>query len=187
MLSGLELLEDNPGDQEISQLIQTSAEESARRLSFFRLAMGHGVTRSFSTLERVKEPLEKSINPSKISIEWQLTDTAFASSDVSMASRLLAALALCMVEAMPLGGSLSIAATNNLLTITGESRRITLPDEVKTTLLEGSSTDDLSPRAMPAFIAWLAAGELGIKTEVAGDDSRVVFTAAAAQDLANSG
>ncbi|MET1755581.1 histidine phosphotransferase family protein [Novosphingobium sp. RD2P27] len=178
--NGLELLADEK-DPEMRQrcfeLLEQSARISADKLKFFRLAFG--AAGGFGELVPVNEArvlVDALIaNNPRISVEWALGSDAMP----KPAIKTLLNFALIGIEALPRGGTLSLAAElrdgASEIVVRSEGPRIAFDREIGRALEGAMSPTELSSRTAPAaMLAQLAETVGGHLQFVLSDEALVL-------------
>lgn len=166
-LSGLELLEENQdgtAHQEIIDLIRLSSTECSRRLTLLRFCFGAGASSSVTCLNDIESTLKKSLDFAKYSYQLDLLDNYLAGhTHLKTWAQILANIFSIGIESMPYGGEINISSQNSddpQIKIVLKSRLITLHDEVKLILQNGTELDELNPRTIQAYLVWTLSQKL---------------------------
>jgi histidine phosphotransferase ChpT len=183
--NGIELLSDGDmsGDPEVTGLIAVSARQAARRLQWFRVAFGSGGSLPASSIFAETRRLASGLfDDGRVSLDWAQPDAATESAATRMAAKLALNLSLAALECLPRGGTVQvrIAALPSGLTIKvaaiGASAR--LPDDMQTALRAGVGVSELTPKAVPIYLAARLAeqGNTRLGVQMAAAD-RIEFAA----------
>jgi len=175
--NGVEVLaeEDDPEMQKQAlELLAHSADLAAHRLKFYRLAFGAaggaGVEISLGEARQVAADF---LADGRVDLDWPDAAVAISGLDKTAVKTLLN-LILLGAEAMPRGGTLSVAVEADpaaRLTVHGRGAGARLGDAQAVALRTGEGPDDLQPKASPALlVARLVANVNGALAYEHGDD-----------------
>ena len=114
--AGVELIKDDGGllDGEAMSLVDASAGQSVRKLSFFRVLFGSGGgSDGVVSLSALRDLCQNYIEGSKVSLDWSdevsLVTTATTDGNIEITTgKVLLGLVLMGVESLPRGGSVSV-------------------------------------------------------------------------------
>jgi histidine phosphotransferase ChpT len=180
--NGIELLADetNPDMREkCLALLADSAEASANKLKFFRLAFGAagGFGEEIDTHE-AQAALEGLFGDGKIELGWVVSDDKLPKGAV----KLLLNLALLAGDALVRGGRLDVGAETRdgviEIAVRGEGPRILLDPVLRETLATGGSGGRVEPRAAGAWLAHALAAEAGGSIQISDPTSDVLMIGA---------
>lgn len=154
--NGIEILTDETDPEMRSQCIQLladSAQQTANRLKFFRLAFGGGGSFADQVdVREAKSALHGMFPADKLQIEWLIGPSVLPKTAV----KVMLNLALIAGDALLRGGVLHIAAeqygTAIEIAIRAEGPRLLLGDDLRQALTGSASESDITPRAAPAFL-----------------------------------
>ncbi|MDH5189205.1 MAG: histidine phosphotransferase family protein [Rhodospirillaceae bacterium] len=172
--AGVELIKDDATtiDQEAMSLIDASANQSVRKLSFFRIVFGSGggVNGSISLTE-LHDLARNFVEGSKITISWpEQTDIERVDLDDGKA---LLGLILIAVDGLPRGGVISASVHNTEdgvgFAVVAKGERASLAPEINAALNPNISIDDLSPRTVHAYFTNIFVKYLGGEMEYIGE------------------
>jgi len=164
--NGLELLTDEPDEAmraRVFELLAESARTSANKLKFFRLAFG--AAGGFGDLVDSRE--------AKIAIEGLLADNkridfnwiVEAEQLPKAAIKVVLNLVLVASEALARGGTLAVGGEEHdgrvEIVVQIEGQRIVLDPEMRTTLIDGTSTDGVTPRTAACYLIHQIVREAG--------------------------
>ena len=181
--NGVELLADEQ-DPEMRErcleLLADSAQASANKLKFFRLAFGAGG--GFGELVDTREAraaIEGIYGPEKrIELGWMVAEERLPKGAV----KLLLNLAMLAGDALVRGGRLDIGAEQGAsqleIVIRAEGPRILLDPGLREVMLNGSATM-LEPRAAGAWLAHRLASDAGGSIQLSGVEEPVLLIGAA--------
>jgi histidine phosphotransferase ChpT len=151
--NGIELLADEH-DPEMRarclELLAESAQTSATKLKFFRLAFGAagGFDDEIDTRE-AKTAIEGLVGTQgRVTLNWMVEQATMSKPSI----KILLNLALIAADALVRGGTLLVGAENNEIVVRAEGERLVLDPELKTALLGKTSEDALTPRAAAAWL-----------------------------------
>ena len=155
--NGLELLADetDPAMRErCMELLAESARTSAAKLKFFRLAFGAagGFGESVDSRE-AQVAIEGLFGEAKrLTVNWMVEEPFLPKTAI----KVLLNLAMIAGDALVRGGTLDIGGEMNEGTVEivmkAEGPRITLDEELRSTLVDGKAGDAVTPRAAAAFL-----------------------------------
>lgn len=183
--TGLELLETTPAEaqQEIIDLLQQSAIQASKRLTYYRYAFGQGALKQVSTFSDLEKILRDFIENDKIKLQWDANLLSSFDGQESLLlswSRTIINLMICAVEALPFGGTISMELApegSKTLHLKLDSSRIAIPAPVLKTLQGLSTEEDLSPQTVPAFLATQLAESEGLEIRVKeSNETRILCT-----------
>jgi histidine phosphotransferase ChpT len=180
--NGIELLADETDPdmrEKCLALLADSAEASANKLKFFRLAFGAagGFGEEIDTHE-AQAALEGLFGDGKIELGWVVSDDKLPKGAV----KLLLNLALLAGDALVRGGRLDVGAENRdgqiEIAVRGEGPRILLDPVLRETLATGGSEGTVEPRAAGAWLAHALAAEAGGSIQLSDPSSEVLMIGA---------
>ena len=181
--AGIELIKDNAAalDQEAMSLVDASAGQSVRKLSFFRIVFGSGGGADGSiSLAELCDLSQNYLDGGKVSLDWpDHTDAARLDIDEG---RVLLGIILMAADALPRGGSISVGihhpdgAVGFAVVATGE--RASLSPEVEAAMRPDVSTEELSARTVHAHFTNLLVGYLGGELECSRETAGEIRLAA---------
>src|SRR5258708_6369302 len=170
--NGVELLTegDATGDAEVTGLIAVSARQAARRLQWFRVAFGTGSSLPAASIFAETRRLASGLfDDGRVSLDWAPPDAAAEAAATRIGAKLALNLSLAALECLPRGGivQVRVAATDKLtiqINAIGPSARI--PDDLQAALRSGVSLSDLTPKAVPIYLAARLADQSGTRIAV---------------------
>ncbi|MFN4087651.1 MAG: histidine phosphotransferase family protein [Alphaproteobacteria bacterium] len=175
--NGIELLEDfDPSTAEdVLPLLQTSARQAWRRLDFFRLAFGAAGGRETWPMAELGRYAVGWFEGGKVILAWP-DDAAVGTLEIAaVQAKLLLHLALIAGEALPRGGTVTVAppagGSGDLLALRAEGRGAALHPRVEAVL--AGEDEDLDARSIPAHLALLLARSAGLALVVDRGTDRV--------------
>ncbi|MDF2496261.1 histidine phosphotransferase family protein [Sphingomonas sp.] len=155
--NGLELLADETDPkmrERCMELMAESARTSAAKLKFFRLAFGAagGFGEAVDTRE-AQQAIEGLFGETKrLKVNWLVEEPMLPKAAI----KVLLNMAMIAGDTLVRGGSLDIGSESGdtaiEIVMKAEGPRITLDDELRTTLVDGRSSDAVTPRAAAAFL-----------------------------------
>lgn len=167
--NGLELLAETSGggmDDEVVDLIQHSAGESARRLKFFRAAFG--LSRGSSGVAGVddaKKLVEGLFEGGKVELDWFEGPLPVEPASGESLPQLLLNLTLCASECLPRGGRVAVRFVDQdgalAMRVVASGVSIKVTDEVRHGLSGRGDIDDLDPRSVQPYFAGRLAEAMG--------------------------
>jgi histidine phosphotransferase ChpT len=179
--NGVELLADDGGraDPEVVQLIASSARSASRRLQYFRTAFGSGnalsETRSLGDARALAVAL---LEDGKVRLDWPVPGPEIEAAGGRKVAKLLLNLILVASEALPRGGTIRIApdlgAAGLRLELLADGTQARLPEEHRQAFSPAGQGGP-SARAIPAWIARLAADSVDARIETEEGDNLVRF------------
>jgi len=181
--AGVELINDNVAaiDLEAMALIDASANQSVRKLSFFRVVFGAGggVDGSISP-DELHDLARNFVEGSKITISWP------EHSDIGRLTlnegKVLLGLILIAFDALPRGGVISPSVHNpegaTGFAVVAKGERAALAPEVRAALDPNINIDDLSPRTVHAYFTNMFVKHLGGEMECTGETPDEIHLAA---------
>ncbi len=164
LANGVEILneDDDPEMREqVLAFLGQSAEQSAARLQFFRLAFGGaaGLGREVDP-EEGRKALAALLQDGKVALEWTCTTARVDKTLLKLALNL----ALVAAEGLVRGGTLSAhidpADREQPLAIAAQGDRFLLSEEAHAALAGRLAEEALEPRTAPAYLAGLLASEI---------------------------
>lgn len=165
--NGVELLRaDGAGDPEVVGLIENSARSASRRLQLFRIAFGTGnALPATGRVAEIRRLAAGYLEGGRIELDWPNPDATTEAAAGRSGVKLSLMLLLVAVEALPRGGMLKVKvaapAGRFIVTITAAGAQARLPEEIQSAL--EARAGDLTPKAMPAYLAATLAGTVGAK------------------------
>jgi histidine phosphotransferase ChpT len=180
--NGIELLADETDPdmrEKCLALLADSAEASANKLKFFRLAFGAagGFGEEIDTHE-AQGALEGLFGDGKVELGWVVSDDKLPKGAV----KLLLNLALLAGDALVRGGRLDVGAETRdgqiEIAVRGEGPRILLDPVLRETLATGGSGGTVEPRAAGAWLAHALAAEAGGSIQLSDPSSEVLMIGA---------
>ena len=177
--NGIELLADEH-DPEMRkrclELLSESAEVSAAKLKFFRLAFGAagGFDDEIDTRE-AKNAIEGLVgSQGRVALNWMVPDETMAKAKV----KVLLNLSLIASDALVRGGNLAVGAENDEIVIRAEGDRLVLDPELKATLLGKTTSDALTPRTAAAWLVHTLVRQGGGEVQVSEPEDTILMLGA---------
>ncbi|MBC2777664.1 histidine phosphotransferase family protein [Parasphingopyxis marina] len=174
--NGIELMADEH-DPEMRarclELLAESAQTSAAKLKFFRLAFGAagGFDDEIDTRE-AKTAIEGLIGTQgRVSLNWMVDQATMPKSQI----KILLNLALIAADALVRGGTLLVGAEGNEIVVRAEGERLVLDPELKTALLGKTGEDALTPRAAAAWLVHVLVTEGGGEVQVSEPEEHMLL------------
>ncbi len=130
--NGVEMLKEEGSDAGAIELLEFSAAETVRRLEFFRLAFGAaGGLGVRQPLDEARAKTHAFFEGRRVRIEWPTGAIADAPQPVV---KLILNLVLLGAEALPKGGTVTVAVGDRLLAVIAAGSAAALTDEKKSAL-----------------------------------------------------
>lgn len=172
--NGLELLAESSGggmDDEVVDLIQLSAGESARRLKFFRAAFGLSRASSGVTgVDDAKRLMEGLFEGGKVELDWFEGPLPAEPASGEILSQLLLNLVLCASECLPRGGRVAVRFARQddalAMRVAANGVSIKVTDEMRRGLSGVENIDDLDPRSVQPYLAGRLAAAMGTSLDL---------------------
>ena len=176
--NGIEMLREESGkggvDAGALDLLEFSARETLRRLEFFRLAFGAaGGLGSRQPLDEARAKVTAFFEGRKVKVDWPRGTAADAPQPVV---KLTLSLVMTCAEALPRGGTVSVALEDRRVEVTAAGQGATLAEEKK--VAPSGDAAALNARLVQPYYAGALARSLGSAIVTAATSDRVVLTAA---------
>ncbi len=179
--NGVELIEEGDGGEatgDALDLVADSARAAARRLALFRLALGAGAGGGVLPIPATREALEGWFAGGRIQFIWRPVLVAPPPGLLKLA--LLSA--LIAEEALPRGGSLSLAGGDGGLELVAAGTGCGLRDEALRVLRWGVPEAELTPRGILMHAALVIARFYDLVFMPGGGDAEGKLTIAVRQE-----
>jgi histidine phosphotransferase ChpT len=178
MNNGLELLADETDPEmreRCMELLAESAQTTANRLKFYRLAFGSagGFADQVDTNE-ARAVIEGLHVSGKVQLGWMVDAPTLS----KPAIKTLLNLALIAGDALVRGGQLDIGAEGGEVVIRAEGPRVVLDPELRNALLGHADPDLVSPRAAAAWLVHILVSENGGSVQVSQPEDGVMMIGA---------
>lgn len=177
--NGIELLADETDPEmraRCMELLAESAQTTANRLKFYRLAFG--AAGGFGELVDTREARAAIEGlyaaAGKVRLGWMVEADALPKTSL----KILLNLALIAGDALVRGGQLDIAAEGGELVIRAEGPRIALDAELRNALLGEADPDLLSPRAAAAWLVHIYASDHGGSVQLSQPEEGILMIGA---------
>jgi histidine phosphotransferase ChpT len=176
--NGIELLADetDPAMRErCMELLAESAQTTANRLKFYRLAFGSagGFGEHVDTRE-ARAAIEGLHGSGKVRLGWMVDAPTLS----KPAIKTLLNLALIAGDALVRGGQLDIGAEGGEVVIRAEGPRVVLDPELRNALLGQADPDLVSPRAAAAWLVHILVSENGGSVQVSQPEDGLLMIGA---------
>ncbi len=178
--AGIELLNEDPSDIAAPLgLMETSAAQVTRRLSFFRVAFGSaGGPDSPVDADNLRGLIEGYLEDKKLDLDWRLLDFDGAQpSQVSASGKLLCLLMIVAGDCLPRGGILSVHVAplegGIGIAVEGRGTGARIPENVQIALKAEQINAQINARNVHAFFASRLAAEANGSIEIEADDDSV--------------
>lgn len=178
--NGIELLGDGNPDAEVTSLIAVSARQAARRLQWFRVAFGSGgslpASAIFGETRRIAAGL---FDEGRVALDWPAPDAAIEAAATRTAAKLALNLGLTAIECLPRGGTVHVRVAPKgaglALNVAAAGAQARLPDDLQVAFREGVALSDLTPKAVPAYLAARLAQQLSARLAMNSSSDRIEF------------
>lgn len=176
--NGIELLLDVGDDMrdEAMSLIENSAQRTAKRLQFYRMAYGTAGMSALDELAQVKELTNGVLGEGRLSLEWP--DEARNPQLRPGWGRMLMNMAAAAAETLPRGGVLvcGIGDSGNgaLLYVEARGEPARLDESTRPVFFEDVPVENLTPRNVHSYFTVKLAGSLGGHIQILEDQEGVV-------------
>ncbi len=176
--NGIELLADETDPEmreRCMELLAESAQTTANRLKFYRLAFGSagGFGELVDTRE-ARSVIEGLHSSGKVQLGWMVDAPALPKSAI----KTLLNLALIAGDGLVRGGQLDIAAEGGEVVIRAEGPKVVLDPELRNALLGEADPDMISPRAAAAWLVHMLVSECGGSVQVSQPQDGVLMIGA---------
>lgn len=176
--NGIELLADETDPEmreRCMELLAESAQTTANRLKFYRLAFGAagGFGERVDTRE-AREVIEGLHGNGKVRLGWMVDAPTLP----KPAIKTLLNLALIAGDALVRGGQLDIAAEGGEVVIRAEGPRVVLDPELRNALLGHADPDLVSPRAAAAWLVHVLVSGQGGAVQVSQPEDGLLMIGA---------
>lgn len=179
--TGLELLSDEDNadmHDDAIELIKVGAVQASAKLQFLRIAFGAGGSAPSVIGSEELERLAKGVYPDgKTVINWQVEAEGLS----KPAARVLLNLVMLSMQAIPLGGTVTVKAqetdTETTVSLLCEGRKARLTEAIERTLAGRAPDDAFDGRTIQPFYTGMIARETGgtVGAKLVGED--VIFQA----------
>lgn len=176
--NGIELLADETDPEmreRCMELLAESAQTTANRLKFYRLAFGSagGFGEQVDTRE-ARDVIEGLHSSGKVKLGWMVDAPTLP----KPAIKTLLNLALIAGDGLVRGGQLDIAAEGGEVVIRAEGPKVILDPELRNALLGEADPDMISPRAAAAWLVHILVSEYGGSVQVSQPEPGVMMIGA---------
>jgi histidine phosphotransferase ChpT len=175
--NGLEMM-DEEDDEEMRklalELVRRSARQASAKLQFCRMAFGAaGGVGSMLDVGEAGDIAQLFLGDEKVKLSWLAARGARDKNEVKLMLNLL----LLAMAAVPRGGTVTIEATDDLLSATAEGDGARLADKTKAVLDRAVPTAEFDARLVQAYYALRLAEQAGFALEAEVKPRVVVFRA----------
>jgi histidine phosphotransferase ChpT len=174
--AGLELMEEQPGNDDAQDLIARSAKQVTRRLAFYRSAFGAG---GVTTLTEARDLAAGLLADGNVVLDWPGDEGGPVS---TVGAAMLLNLILVAVDTLPRGGAVSVRLAvldegiGAALTTSGDGAR--LGEEMSRAIGPDMDEAELSVGNVPAYLVRRLADDAGVSVEITdGADGEVRLAA----------
>lgn len=178
--NGIELLMDVGDDMrdEAMGLIESSAQRTAKRLQFYRMAYGTAGMSTLDELIQVRNLTNDLLGEGRLSLEWP--DEARNPHLQPGWGRMLMNMAAAAAEVLPRGGvlvsGLDESGAGGLLYVEARGEPARLEETTRPVFFEDVPVDSLTPRNVHSYFTAKLATSLGGRVEIAeSEEGRVRF------------
>jgi histidine phosphotransferase ChpT len=178
--NGIELLLDVGDDMrdEAMGLIESSAQRTAKRLQFYRMAYGTAGMSSLDELIKVRELTNDLLGEGRLALEWP--DEERNPQLQQGWGRMLMNMAAAAAETLPRGGVLTSglddSGTGTLLYVEARGEPARLEESTRAVFFEDVPIENLTPRNVHSYFTVKLAASLGVRVEIAeSEEGRIRF------------
>jgi histidine phosphotransferase ChpT len=177
--NGIELLLDVGDDMrdEAMGLIESSAQRTAKRLQFYRMAYGMAGMSSLDEMIKVRELTDDLLGEGRLSLEWP--DAERNPHLQPGWGRMLMNLAAAAAETLPRGGVLTIGLDETegpRLYVDARGEPARLEESTRAVFFEDVPIDSLTPRNIHSYFTVRLAASMDVEIQIAeNDEGRVRF------------
>ena len=178
--NGIELLMDVGDDMrdEAMSLIESSAQRTAKRLQFYRMAYGMAGMSALDELIMVRNLTNDLLGEGRLSLNWP--DEERNPQLKPGWGRILMNMAAAAAETLPRGGVLTSGLENSgagvLLYVEAQGEPARLEETTRAVFFEDVPIDNLTPRNIHSYFTVKLAADLGVRIEIdEGVEGRVRF------------
>lgn len=176
--NGIELLLDVGDDMrdEAMGLIESSAQRTAKRLQFYRMAYGTAGMSALDEMIKVRDLTNDLLGEGRLSLNWP--DEERNPQLQPGWGRMLMNMAAAAAEALPRGGALTSglddSGADSLLYVEARGDPARLEESTRAVFFEDVPMDSLTPRNIHSYFTVKLAIDLGVRIEVdEGEEGRV--------------
>jgi histidine phosphotransferase ChpT len=182
--NGIELLSDGESnaDPEVTGLIAVSARQAARRLQWFRVAFGSGSSLPPATIFTETKRLASGLfDDGRVTLDWAAPDAKTEAAATRLGAKFALNLSLAALECLPRGGVVQVRVTPGAaglkveVNAIGPSARV--PEDLQTAMRAGVGMTDMTPKAIPMYLAVRVAEQCNAKLKVQPGTDRIEFAA----------
>lgn len=180
--NGVEFWQEMGADsaEESMQLISHSANQAALRLKLFRLCYGAGGSEKHVSLKEIHQAISEFIGTKKYSIHWTLDNEDLDGSLPLGFCKTLLNLLVFVHDLTPKGAKIHVSGSINAVTIKAEADMVLFKDDYKSILDGNFPEDQLDPRSVHPFIAYLFVTHFGFALNYDQDEAGITFILSAA-------
>jgi histidine phosphotransferase ChpT len=178
--NGIELLLDVGDDMrdEAMGLIESSAQRTAKRLQFYRMAYGMAGMSALDEMGKVRELTNDLLGEGRLSLEWP--DEERNPHLRPGWGRMLMNLAAAAAETLPRGGVLTSGLDDSgigaILYVDARGEPARLEESTRVVFFEDVPIDSLTPRNIHSYFTVKLATSMGTRIEIGeGEEGRVRF------------
>lgn len=176
--NGIELLLDVGDDMrdEAMGLIESSAQRTAKRLQFYRMAYGTAGMTALDEMIKVRDLTNDLLGEGRLSLNWP--DEERNPQLQPGWGRMLMNMAAAAAETLPRGGALTSglddSGADSLLYVEARGDPARLEESTRAVFFEDVPMDSLTPRNIHSYFTVKLAIDLGVRIEVdEGEEGRV--------------
>lgn len=178
--NGMELLEELGDDPESRELVVSSAQEVARRLSYMRVAFGSspGIANAVGEMRELAEGM---FSGARIELDWP--EGAPGASVDDNATKLTLNLVMLAVEALPRKGTISVklepgGGSDTEIFVTARGERASITPEIEAARLAAGDDADVTSRNVQGYFTARLAEKAGARLVIEAPAEDCVVLAA---------
>jgi len=168
--NGVELLAMSGTASPELALISDSVESAKARIRFFRIAFGQASHEQLIGRTEVVSILTDLYRGARLKVSWEVSDDT-----PRRETRATFLILLCLENAMPYGGKVTVRRKDGQWQIFGEAEK-TKQDDTLWGILEGQTRGDVTAHYVHFALVPLTVSKLARRLEVARSDSRIALT-----------
>lgn len=170
--NGLELvkLSTDRNNKPAMELVEESSKNAVSRVKFFRIAFGKSNELSDLTPDSARDILSSLFNQKRLVLLWNIDHNINR-----LDAQLIFLSLLCLENAMPMGGEITVKKHKNLLDISGFSSDLSFNEEQWYRFSEPSQEHEVSPKDIQFLLLFLICKEVGkhVSVDKCVDDTKL--------------